>query len=581
MNCAIILILISKIVKGGEDPDSPKTSEPNDRGLITKVSNTEVTVVHNDLLKEQCNNVRPLIQYDKAFCHENCIHVAEDCKLASDPVQCVAKLKNKSVERNLFFKKCKFADSFQELVDNRSNNYTSKCFLTKSVYRDSWVDTVNRSCHCALVNAEPCSEEEILNSEDTLEELRNLAICPRFDHEKFKINDKSIFSIAIAGGKKIHCPKMWMLANNSPERPNRPMKGVDLEIGSVDDSELSKFCQHGPVYSTYSGQSSSKGWHYSCDDVKAVDPKWKNSCQEMCIKVDRHCSKFDSQLIECLKQRLKKGEEQRLFTKYNCYFPEAQNLTLKSKNENLESRSSKGYLGHLHQDKRFMSHAHGHDDHHGHGDHHHEEPPHYAYRGDGLPSVKCEELQHMLHMNERLKTKLSERPEVHPSESHLETSDKVDPETMEVYTELQVLYNKVLAANWHDTVQLTMNMDIWVSNLDKLRRRGRDLPHVQVQALLSETLKLFDLVYQVEDLQDHLYELMEELTPGPDSEADHAQNAVSNLKEHLGEVLTRYQEMKRLYPEYTVKLKESIGYTLAVLRQRYTFDWPEEHSYFY
>nr|PVC51034.1 hypothetical protein MACL_00001849 [Theileria orientalis] len=259
----------------------------------------------------------------------------------------------------------------------------------------------------------------------------------------------------------------------------------------------------------------------------------------------------------------------------------AQNLRLKSKNTDLESGGTKGNLGYLHPGKRHMSHGHGHDDHHGHGAHHHEEPPHYAYRGDGLPSVKCEELQHMLHMNERLKAKLSERPAPHPAESHLETSDKVDPETMEVYTELQLLYNKVLAANWHDTVQLTMNMDIWVSNLDKLRRRGRDLPHVQVQALLSETLKLFDLVYQVEDLQDHLYELMEELTPGPDSEADHAQNAVSNLKEHLREVLARYQEMKRLYPEYTVKLKESVGYTLAVLRQRYTFDWPEEHSYFY
>ncbi|UKJ90542.2 hypothetical protein MACJ_001476 [Theileria orientalis] len=885
MNYAIILILIANIVKGGEEPDSPKTSEPNDRGLPTKVSNTEVTVVHNDRLREECNNVRPLIQYDKVFCHEQCIHVAEDCKLASDPVQCVAKLKNKSAERNLFFKKCKFADSFQELVDNKSNNYTNKCFLTKSVYKDSWVDAVNKSCHCALVNAEPCSEDEIVNSEATLEELSNLAICPRFDHEKFRIDNKSIFSIAIAGGKRIHCPKMWMLANNSPDRPNRPMKGVDLEISKVDDSELGKFCQHGPVYSTHSTQSSSKGWHYSCDDVKAVDTKWKNSCQEMCRKVDRHCSKFDSQLIECLKQRLTKGEEQRLFTKYHCYFPEEYcginlndtkqdcmneifegkdekkesykdeeitkmmetfktnckfkrnnlgkgymfcklkkrnceyttwskwskcsshcidydnipiryrkrrvkgnpdcleerigtiefqicsnlptcryrqwitksfsesevignfdkikgaseernqhkwittalnmhpeimrskynvrlenqdevedgeryvikkavivttfeqtecscpkgykeisfatfiksnnlkeqleqlcrsdvysqlvfdsrgryvfycniglvikevekatcddpdskeyvacrkeesyldkieekkviilvkgmvglgamlgTLVIALKNTNLESGSSTGYIAYSHPTKRFMSHAHGRDDHHGHGDHHHEEPPHYAYRGDGLPSVKCEELQSMLHMNERLKTKLSNRPAVHPSESHLETSEKVDPETMEVYTELQLLYNKVLAANWHDTVQLTMNMDIWVSNLDKLRRRGRDLPHVQVQALLSETLKLFDLVYQVEDLQDHLYELMEELTAGPDSEADHAQNAVSNLKDHLGEVLNRYQEMKRLYPEYTVKLKESIGYTLAVLRQRYTFDWPEEHSYFY
>eukprot|EP00375_Theileria_parva_P002504 XP_765182.1 hypothetical protein [Theileria parva strain Muguga] len=121
--------------------------------------------------------------------------------------------------------------------------------------------------------------------------------------------------------------------------------------------------------------------------------------------------------------------------------------------------------------------------------HHHEEPPHYAYRGDGLPDVKCEELQHMLHLNQKLTEKTAQQTEkfglqndnlgLQREKTGLQ-SDKmgfktektglqmeklgiegVDGQTEEVYNELKNLFARVLLSNWHDTVQLTMNMDIW------------------------------------------------------------------------------------------------------------------------
>ncbi|KAF5153662.1 hypothetical protein TpMuguga_02g02010 [Theileria parva strain Muguga] len=238
--------------------------------------------------------------------------------------------------------------------------------------------------------------------------------------------------------------------------------------------------------------------------------------------------------------------------------------------------------------------------------HHHEEPPHYAYRGDGLPDVKCEELQHMLHLNQKLTEKTAQQTEkfglqndnlgLQREKTGLQ-SDKmgfktektglqmeklgiegVDGQTEEVYNELKNLFARVLLSNWHDTVQLTMNMDIWAGNFDRLRRVARDIPHVKLQQLLTETKELFDVLYQVEDLQDHLYELMEELALNPEVSGTFGG---TNYNLHINEVVKRYHELKKSYPEYTQKLKESLGYTLAIMRQRYTFNWPEEHSYFY
>uniref|UniRef100_A0A3B0MNM3 DUF6827 domain-containing protein n=1 Tax=Theileria annulata TaxID=5874 RepID=A0A3B0MNM3_THEAN len=225
-----------------------------------------------------------------------------------------------------------------------------------------------------------------------------------------------------------------------------------------------------------------------------------------------------------------------------------------------------------------------------HDHHHHEEPPHYAYRGDGLPGVKCEQLQHMLHLNQKLTEKLEKSNKTYENLGFQTYTDTVRSETAdnlldvqseEVYYELKNLFNKVLLSNWHDTVQLTMNMDIWAGSFDRLWRLARDIPHVRFQQLLTETKELFDVLYQVEDLQDHLYELMEELALHPQENSGSSMGATTNYNQHINEVVRRYHELKRNHPQYTQKLKESLGYTLAVMRQRYTFDWPEEHSYFY
>ncbi|AFZ79575.1 hypothetical protein BEWA_024240 [Theileria equi strain WA] len=217
-----------------------------------------------------------------------------------------------------------------------------------------------------------------------------------------------------------------------------------------------------------------------------------------------------------------------------------------------------------------------------HAGHHHEEPPHYAYRGDGLPKIQCEKVQEIIHINER-QTHKTLQP-MRPSKEPLYRSE-CSPEAihLEAYNDLLELHNKVLAANWHDTVKLTMNADIWDGIFSRIKRRTHDIPDIQVQIMLNKTLEIFDALYQVEDVQDHIYELIEELSinASEGASAETSTKVTDNLDQHIAEILKKYEQLKQRYPRYASKIQDTIGYSLAILRQRYTFTWPEEHKYFY
>ncbi|KAK1443763.1 hypothetical protein BgAZ_206390 [Babesia gibsoni] len=214
--------------------------------------------------------------------------------------------------------------------------------------------------------------------------------------------------------------------------------------------------------------------------------------------------------------------------------------------------------------------------------HEHHEPEHFKYRGDGLPSIPCEEIQQIVHINERMsKGKLA--PMRQPTVPLREVECSVEGHNMEVYQDLKELHDKVLATNWHNTGQLLMDADILEGTLERLKERAQDITDMQVQIMLSKTLEIFDALYKVEDVQDHIFELVEEIKHYPIGASTLESNpqAAKNMEKHVKHLLENYAKLKRDHPRYAVKIQESVGYSLGVLRQCYTFNWPEEHKYFY
>ncbi|GBE60763.1 hypothetical protein, conserved [Babesia ovata] len=212
--------------------------------------------------------------------------------------------------------------------------------------------------------------------------------------------------------------------------------------------------------------------------------------------------------------------------------------------------------------------------------HAHHEPPHFAYRGDGLPPIACEQIQQMVHMNERMaQGKLAS---MRPSSTPLREAEcNVEGHRIELYEDLKELHDTIMAANWHDSILLTMNGDLWDGTLARLKRMAEDVSDMQVQVMLSKTLEIFDALYKVEDVQDHIFELIEELPHFGGKPATESPLAAGNIDKHINHVLERYAQLKQEHPRYTAKIQDSVGYSLAILRQRYTFSWPEEHKYFY
>ncbi|GIX63682.1 uncharacterized protein BcabD6B2_31170 [Babesia caballi] len=186
----------------------------------------------------------------------------------------------------------------------------------------------------------------------------------------------------------------------------------------------------------------------------------------------------------------------------------------------------------------------------------------------------------MVHVNERMaQGKLAAmRPAPGPLR---EAECCVEGHSLELYEDLKELHDRVLAANWHDAVMLTMNGDLWEGALARLKRLAEDVPDMQVQVMLSKTLELFDALYKAEDVQDHIFELVEELPHFGGGTAAGSALAAGNLESHVKHILERYAQLKQEHPRYAAKIQDSVGYSLALLRQRYTFSWPEEHKYFY
>mmetsp|Transcript_88235 Transcript_88235/g.284999 ORF Transcript_88235/g.284999 Transcript_88235/m.284999 type:complete len:214 (+) Transcript_88235:115-756(+) len=143
---------------------------------------------------------------------------------------------------------------------------------------------------------------------------------------------------------------------------------------------------------------------------------------------------------------------------------------------------------------------------------------------------------------------------------------------------------EVFSTNWADYLNLVYNVPFWESELDKLTSIVQPYLHEQeVGAKFGEVQELMDVLYQCEDVRDHLNELAELCTraSGFMGTGYAAEEKVENMDEHAKLCAEAYDSLLAKHPNFKPKIEQTVGHGLAVLRQKHKFKWGSMHRYFF
>mmetsp|Transcript_88230 Transcript_88230/g.284981 ORF Transcript_88230/g.284981 Transcript_88230/m.284981 type:complete len:214 (+) Transcript_88230:115-756(+) len=143
---------------------------------------------------------------------------------------------------------------------------------------------------------------------------------------------------------------------------------------------------------------------------------------------------------------------------------------------------------------------------------------------------------------------------------------------------------EVFSTNWADYLNLVYNVPFWESELDKLTSIVQPYLHEpEVGAKFGEVQELMDVLYQCEDVRDHLNELAELCTraSGFMGTGYAAEDKVENMDEHANLCAEAYDSLLAKHPNFKPKIEQTVGHGLAVLRQKHKFKWGSMHRYFF
>merc|ERR1711937_856959 len=91
----------------------------------------------------------------------------------------------------------------------------------------------------------------------------------------------------------------------------------------------------------------------------------------------------------------------------------------------------------------------------------------------------------------------------------------------------------------------------------------------------QDVQELMDLLYQCEDVRDHLNELAELVTraSGFMGTGLGAEEKVENMDEHAQACAAVYDKLVKKHPNFKPKIEQTIGHGLAILRQKHKFKY--------
>ncbi|SBT40057.1 conserved Plasmodium protein, unknown function [Plasmodium ovale wallikeri] len=150
--------------------------------------------------------------------------------------------------------------------------------------------------------------------------------------------------------------------------------------------------------------------------------------------------------------------------------------------------------------------------------------------------------------------------------------------------EMDDLYDNIITSNWNDSVHLVLNVSIWEGILksieEKIKAYECDEDIVKKKKELNE---LFDVLFILEDLRDHINEILEQSSRASGLAGAHILSSfkINNINEHIDFLKKKYEQLLLIYPKYKYQINLVLGKGLALLRQRYSFDWNNMHQFFF
>eukprot|EP00930_Biecheleria_cincta_P077139 TRINITY_DN64406_c0_g1_i1.p1 TRINITY_DN64406_c0_g1~~TRINITY_DN64406_c0_g1_i1.p1 ORF type:complete len:223 (+),score=58.24 TRINITY_DN64406_c0_g1_i1:57-725(+) len=155
----------------------------------------------------------------------------------------------------------------------------------------------------------------------------------------------------------------------------------------------------------------------------------------------------------------------------------------------------------------------------------------------------------------------------------------------EVLSRLQAFEAEVISANWADYLVLVYNMPFWEVQFEETQALATPLalPGSPIAEKLAEVQELMDVLYQCEDVRDHVNELCELGTraSGFMGTGYMAEEKVENLEEHAKLCGQTYEALLSNHPNFKPKIEQTVGHGLAILRSKHKFKFSSMHRYFF
>merc|ERR1719246_175929 len=154
----------------------------------------------------------------------------------------------------------------------------------------------------------------------------------------------------------------------------------------------------------------------------------------------------------------------------------------------------------------------------------------------------------------------------------------------EVLEKLNAFHSEVYSVNWADYLNLVYSGPFWEAEFDKLTTIVQPYLHEpELGAKWADTQELMDVLYQCEDVRDHLNELAELATraSGLMGTGYAAGDKVDNMGENAAHCAAAYDALLAKHPNFKPKIEQTVGHGLAILRAKHKFNWSTMYRYFY
>merc|ERR1719473_2507184 len=154
----------------------------------------------------------------------------------------------------------------------------------------------------------------------------------------------------------------------------------------------------------------------------------------------------------------------------------------------------------------------------------------------------------------------------------------------QVLEKLDNFHGEVLGANWADYLYLVYNGPFWEAELEKLKTIVQPYLHeADVGKKFAEVQEMMDVLYQCEDVRDHLNELAEMKTraAGFIGTGFNPAPVVENMDENAKLCAEAYKNLLTKHPSFKPKIEQTVGHGLAILRSKHKFRFAADHRYFY